>query len=108
MSHDQREHFRVAGPFDGLRIGLLDTPVRIYDLSEGGCFVSSLYEGMMGETVTLKIELPHDGWIDVKGETVNNRPGFGFAIRFIDLSSEARDALMGVVEHRRRLELKAG
>ena len=41
MGIEKRRHVRVAGPFDGYRLGLLDTPVRIYDLSEGGCFITS-------------------------------------------------------------------
>jgi len=107
-NQEQREYFRVAGPFDGFRIGLLETPVRIFDLSEGGCFVTSLYEASPGETLVLKIELPHEGWIKVEGETLYNRPEFGFAIRFTTMSDHARDALSAVVHKRRRLALKAG
>lgn len=106
MNKDERQHFRVPGPFDGFRVGLLETSVRIYDLSEGGCFVTSLHEGMPGEIVTLKMELPHEGWIQVRGETVYNRPGFGFAVKFIDLTSDAHAAIVGVVERRLKLELK--
>ena len=108
MNQDQRQHFRVPGPFDGFRIGLLETPVRIYDLSEGGCFVSSLYAGVPGEIVTLKIELPHEGWIKIQGETLYDRAGFGFVVRFLDVTDHARAGLRGVVEKRRRLALRAG
>ena len=38
----QRRFTRVLGPFEGTWIGLLNTPIRIYDLSEGGCFVKFL------------------------------------------------------------------
>ena len=106
-NEDQRQHFRVPGPFDGFRIGLLETPVRIYDLSEGGCFVSSLYASVPGEVLTLKIELPHEGWIKVEGETLYDRTDFGFAVRFVNLTEHARAALAGVVQKRRRLALRA-
>ena len=38
----RRQHPRVHGPFDGWRVDLLDVPVRIYDLSLGGCFVNAI------------------------------------------------------------------
>jgi hypothetical protein len=82
----------VAGPFDGVRVGLLETPVRIYDLSVGGCFVHSLHEQQEGTMIVLKIDLPQEGWITTKAETLHSRPGFGFAVRFVDLDkkTEAR------------------
>ena len=86
---------------------MLETPVRIYDLSEGGCFVSSLYAGKPGEVLTLKIELPHEGWIKVEGETLYDRTDFGFAVRFVNPTEHARTALAAVVEKRRRLALRA-
>ncbi len=82
---DRREHDRVAGPFDGRRVGLLDTPVRIYDLSKGGCFVNSMHEQTVGIPVTLKIDLPFEGWITVDAEVVYRKEGFGFAVRFLDM-----------------------
>src|SRR6185312_13037771 len=106
MSEDQRQHFRVPGPFDGFRIGMLETPVRVYDLSEGGCFVSSLYEGKPGEVIELKIELPYEGWVKVKGETLYNKDEFGFAVRFTDVTEHARAALSSIVHKRRRLAQK--
>jgi len=82
---DRREHDRVRGPFDGRRVGLLDTPVRIYDLSKGGCFVHSLHEQTVGIPVTLKIDLPFEGWITVEAEVAYCKEGFGFAVRFLNM-----------------------
>ena len=79
---DRREHDRVSGPFDGRRVDLLDTPVRIYDLSKGGCFVHSMHEQTIGIPVTLKIDLPFEGWITVEAEVLYRKEGFGFAVRF--------------------------
>lgn len=82
---DRREHDRVPGPFDGRRVGLLDTPVRIYDLSKGGCFVHSMHEQTVGIPVTLKIDLPFEGWITVEAEVAYCKEGFGFAVRFLNM-----------------------
>ena len=90
---DRRASERVPGPFDAWRIGFLETPVRIYDISLGGCFVHAMHEQDPGVVVMLKIQLPQDEWIDVKAETLYRRPGFGFAVKFIDMSNETRARL---------------
>src|SRR5437867_3150134 len=85
---DRRYHVRVPGPFDGWRIGVLPIPVQIYDLSPGGCFVNSLNEQNPGIRVALEIDLPGEGRIKVKGETLYSKPDFGYAVRFVDMSTE--------------------
>jgi len=85
---ERRRHTRVPGPFDGWRISVLPIPVQIYDLSQGGCFVNSLHEQKPGVEVVLEIELPGEGRIKVKGQTLYSKPGFGYAIRFVDVSSD--------------------
>jgi hypothetical protein len=84
---NRRRHDRVSGPFDGRRIGVLHTPVRIYDLSGGGCFINSMHEQKPGIAVVLEIDLPGEGWIRVKCETLYTKPGFGFAVRFVDMTA---------------------
>ncbi len=94
----RRRHDRVAGPFDGVRIGLLETPIRIYDLSLGGCFVNSVHEQREGSRVQLKIELPNEGSIVVDAETLYRRQGFGFAVRFVSLKLETVRRLMRTID----------
>ncbi|MCC7124138.1 MAG: hypothetical protein IT178_04795, partial [Acidobacteria bacterium] len=38
-------------------------------------------------------QLPKVGWIELKAETVYRRPGFGFAVRFIDVDDATRGRL---------------
>lgn len=83
---DRRVHERIAGPFDGRRIGALDTPVSIYDLSEGGCFINSTHEQKPGVQFTLEIDLPFVGCVTVKAESLYDKPEFGFAARFVDVT----------------------
>ena len=90
---NRRRHDRVAGPFDGRRVASLATPVRIYDLSEGGCFVTSFHEQQPGIVFGLEIGLPYEGWIKVKAETLYVRPGFGFAVRFTEMTQETAERL---------------
>jgi hypothetical protein len=77
----RREHPRVAGSFDGRRVGVLEIPVQLSDLSRGGCFINSLHEQQAGIALVLKIDLPYEGWITVKAETLSRRNEFGFAVR---------------------------
>jgi hypothetical protein len=85
---DRRESDRVPGPFDAWRVGVLDTPVRIYDISLGGCFVNAMHDQKPGVQVLLRIQLPGDECVEVKAETLYTRPDAGFAVRFIDVDPE--------------------
>jgi hypothetical protein len=85
----RRKYTRVHGPFDGLRVGALETPVQLYDLSRGGCFINSTHQQKPGVRLHLKIELPYEGWIAVRAETLDRRSEFGFAVRFVDVTDDA-------------------
>ena len=98
---DLRLHRRVTGPFEGVRRGLLDVDVQIYDLSEGGCFVTSVHEQPCGVEVELDIDLPN-GTITVKGETRHGRAGYGFGVRFVDLGEEDQKRLEQALDKLRR------
>lgn len=79
----RRRYERVTGPFDGL----LEDRVLIYDLNLGGCYVNSSLEPAEGTTLTLKINLPHEGWITVNAEALY-RLQHGFAVQFLDLDDD--------------------
>jgi hypothetical protein len=87
-SDDQRAAPRIRGPFDGWRLSALDTPVRIFDISMGGCFVNSVHHQSPGREVTLKIELPLEEPITVKALTLDQRSDLGYAVRFVQIEPE--------------------
>jgi hypothetical protein len=87
----------IPGPIDGHRLSIMDTPVKIYDLSEDGCFVHVLYEAVPGTRLKLRIELPDDRPIEVNAEALHNTPHFGFAAGFREMSDTDRAALTGAV-----------
>jgi len=93
---NRRRDMRIPGPFDGWRIGMIDTPLRIFDLSRGGCFVDAMHEQPVGTRITIKVALPRVGTLILKGETLYERKGFGFAVRFVDVDAETA-ALLGDV-----------
>jgi len=98
-ARDRREHRRFPGPFDARRVGALETPVRIYDLSRGGCFITSLHEQQPGITLTLKIDLPQEGWITVTAETLPRSNEFGFAVQFVHMDPDTLERLDGALKH---------
>jgi len=85
----RRQHKRVDGPFDGFRVGALETPIQLYDLSRGGCFINSMHQQQPGVVLLLKIDLPYEGWITCKAASLPGRGEFGFAVRFVEMSEDA-------------------
>jgi hypothetical protein len=90
---DRRQHPRFVGPFDGFRIGPIDTPVQVFDLSAGGCFVNATHEQPEGAALVLRINLPVEGWVRIEAETLYRRHGFGFAVRFTKMTDDDRARL---------------
>jgi hypothetical protein len=88
---------RVAGPFEGRSLGALELPLRIHDLSIGGCLIESYHEVSMGRRIQLEIDMPGEGWVTLQAETVYLRENFGFAVKFVDVDAETRVKLARVV-----------
>jgi hypothetical protein len=84
---------RAAGPFDGRRVGALETPIKIFDLSVGGCFINSMHEQQPGVTMVLKIDLPDQPSITVTAQSLYSRAEFGFAVLFINVNPSTQAKL---------------
>jgi hypothetical protein len=95
---DNRNDRRVEGPFEGRRVDLLPTPLRIHDLSRGGCLIQWYHEQTPGRRFTLEMELPDVGWLRVEAEPVYNRTDYGFAVKFVDVPPETLAKLDQVID----------
>ena len=93
---------RIPGPFDGWRVSALETPVRIFDISSGGCFVNSVHQQDPHREIRLKIELPSETPISIRAITLDQRSELGYAVRFLEIEEGDGDRL------RRALERLAG
>jgi hypothetical protein len=93
-----RVDHRVAGPFEGRRVDLLSTPLRIHDLSRSGCLIQWYHEQTPGRRFTLEVELPDVGWLRLEAEPVYNRSDYGFAVKFLDVPPDTMDKLDKVIE----------
>jgi hypothetical protein len=89
---------RVGGPFEGRRVDLLSTPIRIHDLSRSGCLIEWYHEQTPGLRFTLEIELPDVGWLRLEAESVYNRADYGFAVKFVDVPPDVRAKLDTVID----------
>jgi hypothetical protein len=90
---NRRASPRAAGPFDGRRIGALETPIKIFDLSARGCFINSMHEQQPGVTMVLKIDLPDQPSITVTAQSLYSRSEFGFAVLFINVNASTQAKL---------------
>ena len=88
---------RVAGPFEARRLGALELPLRIHDLSLGGCLIELYHEVAVGRRFQLEIDLPAEGWVPLEAETLYLRENFGYAVKFVEMAEEARVKLARAV-----------
>src|SRR5215203_3826365 len=61
---------------------------RITDLSEGGCYLDTVGEVMVGEIVAFRVLLPDDDWLYLEGVVRHHRHGLGFGVQFVELNEE--------------------
>ena len=94
----RRSTRRVPGPFEGRRLGALSVVVHIHDLSAGGCLIQSFHDVPVGRQMKLEIDLPYEGTVRLNAESVNTRPDYGFAVKFVDVPDDVRDKLDRVIE----------
>jgi len=90
--NNRRRYRRVPGPFDARRVDLLPVPLRIYDISEGGCLIQSHQEQPLGQRFWLEIELPVEGWLRLEAQVLYNLDGW-FAVAFVEMPDAVRAPL---------------
>ena len=71
---------------------------RITDLSEGGCYLDTVGEVMVGEIVAFRVLLPDDDWLYLEGEVRHHRQRMGFGVRFVDLNEEQTEKLLRLLQ----------
>lgn len=73
---------------------------RTSDISLGGCFIDTIGQVAIGETITFKLCLPSGEWIQLQGEVKYELPRFGFGLKFKDLSEESQKQVAALVKSR--------
>ena len=95
---DRRRFSRICHSFEGRRGGILPVPIRICDLSLGGCLVESRYPEARGRRLEIEIDLPWEGWTTFDSEIVTIRPDYGYGVQFVGVPDAIRRRLDGVIK----------
>ena len=71
---------------------------RTGDVSAGGCFVDTIGQAAVGETIDFKLRLPSGEWIRLRGVVTYEYPNMGFGVRFTEVSEADRKRLEWLVK----------
>ena len=98
MTDDRRKHRRIS-----LSLGVVwegasgKHESRASDISLDGCFIDTIGQVAVGDTISFKLRISETETIDLDGEVVNKLPRFGFGLRYINLSDENRRRLKTMI-----------
>ena len=98
VAADRRRFFRICHSFEGRRRGILPVPIRICDLSLGGCLIESRYPEDRGRRLEIEIDLPWEGWTTFDSEIVTIRPDYGYGVQFVGVPDAIRRRLERVIK----------
>ena len=70
---------------------------RMSEISMESCFIDSLGQEILGETINFKVHLPSGLWVTLEGEVVYQEYPIGFEVSFKNLTEENRRLLTQVV-----------
>ena len=70
---------------------------RVTDISLGGCFIDCLTPINAGETVSFKIKIDEDEFLELRGEIAYVFRGVGFGVHFTSLSENDRSVLQHLI-----------
>lgn len=77
----------------GLEFSSGKRSARISDISAGGCYIDTIAQVPVGESLTLHISAANGESMQFNGKVAYILEGFGFGIEFIDLTDEHREFL---------------
>ena len=98
VAADRRRFFRICHSFEGRRRGILPVPIRICDLSLGGCLIESRSPEDRGRRLEIEIDLPWEGWTTFDSEVVTIRPEYGYGVQFVGVPDAIRRRLERVIK----------
>lgn len=72
--------------------------IRISDLSGGGCYVDSIAEVSVGETVLIGILVSEGDWLELDSVVAHVSRGLGFGARFVGLDDLSRSRILSLIQ----------
>lgn len=70
---------------------------RMGEISMDGCFIDSMGQETLGETISFNVHLPSGIWVTLQGKVIYQEYPIGFEVRFTDLTPENRKLVTQVV-----------
>lgn len=99
MSDERRKFHRVPTLIDVVWEGGMGTyEARTGDISTGGCFIDTIGQAKVGETINFRLRLPSGEWIALRGKVTYEYPNMGFGVRFTDISDADQKRLEWLVK----------
>jgi PilZ domain-containing protein len=99
--HEKRKHPRAPVLLEVLWESAAGKhEARTSDISLGGCFIDTIGQATVGETISFRLRLPSGEWIEMQGAVRWELPGSGFGIKFKDLSDESQKQVAAFVNAR--------
>ncbi len=99
LESNRRVHERIVGPFDGTCVTPNgETPIRVSDISDGGCFVAQANSVAPGDRLDMQIELPNGDPFVAAAEVLSADPRQGFAVHFLNQDAVPEASRAGALE----------
>jgi hypothetical protein len=99
MGHIPRKHERVPALMEVTWEGSAGRyEARTSDLTVAGCFIDTLGQVRVGETLKFKLCLPAGDAIEVQGKVIHKDPNIGFGVCFTNISEPDRKRLEWLVK----------
>ncbi len=70
---------------------------RMGEISMDGCFIDSMGQETLGETISFNVHLPSGIWVTLQGKVIYQEYPIGFEVRFTNLTGENRKLIAQVV-----------
>ena len=82
-------------------------PAITSDVSQGGCYIDSMVQPAVGETLCFEFQLAPGVTMDLYGEVLYEHPGIGFGVRFGQLTEPQLKMLLRLIGTARADQNKA-
>lgn len=70
---------------------------RMGEISLDGCFIDSMGQEVLGETINFKARMPSGVWVNLEGKVASQEYPIGFELRFTNLTAENRKLVLEVI-----------
>jgi hypothetical protein len=74
---------------------------RMSDISLGGCYIDTIGDATIGETVSFRVRLPSGHWLRLSGMVVHVEERVGIGLRFPEMSEGYQKLLTELIESHR-------